>query len=108
MSGYFDALLTSANLDAIQAQLEGGGPSGLIPALEMCGPSMNSMSTSSVSIVPDLMRPSMSFDGSPMATTECSSFNFDLGRSHVSLPSMQEDHTAPNMLLPTLAHSGSY
>jgi hypothetical protein len=98
---------TSMNLDAFQTQFEAGEPDGLIPALEMHRQSMNSMSIPSADSVPDLMGPSMSFDGSPMATTE-NSVTFDLDWSRLDYNSMQEDVQALNMQLPTPSsdHSG--
>ncbi|KAJ5197840.1 uncharacterized protein N7498_006957 [Penicillium cinerascens] len=95
---------TSMNLDAFQSQFESGDPEGLIPALEMHRQSMNSMSIPSADSVPDLMRPSMSFDGSPMATTD-NSVTFDLDWSRLDYNNMQEDCTALNMQLPTPASS---
>ncbi|KAJ5119106.1 hypothetical protein N7526_010743 [Penicillium atrosanguineum] len=98
---------TSMNLDAFQNQFEAGEPDGLIPALEMHRQSMNSMSIPSADSVPDLMGPSMSFDGSPMATTD-NSVTFDLDWSRLDYNSMQEDVQALNMQLPTPSsdHSG--
>jgi hypothetical protein len=91
---------TSMNLDAFQTQFESGDPDGLIPALEMHRQSMNSMSIPSADSVPDLMGPSMSFDGSPMATTD-NSVSFELDWSRLDYNSMQEDCTALQMQIPT-------
>ncbi|KAJ5114890.1 Zinc finger C2H2 [Penicillium alfredii] len=92
---------TSVNLDAFQAQFEAADPNGLIPALEMHRQSMNSMSVPSAESVPDLMGPSMSFDGSPLATADNTSLNFDLEWSQLDMQTMNDDYTAMHMQLPT-------
>jgi len=100
----FGSFPTSMNLDAFQTQFEMGDPDGLIPALEVHRQSMNSMSIPSADSVPDLMGPSMSFDGSPMATTD-NSVTFDLDWSRLDYNSMQEDCTALNVQLSTPSSS---
>ncbi|KAJ5594059.1 Zinc finger C2H2 [Penicillium hispanicum] len=99
----FGSLATSVNLDTFQAQFEAGDPNSLIPALEMHRQSMNTMSIPSAESVPELMPHSMSFDGSPLATTDNNSLNFDYEWSHLDLPA-PEDYTVLHMV-PTPAHS---
>lgn len=98
------SLFTSANLDAMENQFGAGDPNGLISSLSMHRQSMNSMSVPSTGSVPDLMAPSMSFDGSPLASnTDNVSFDYEWGRLEAS--NMQEDYSAPNMQLSTPAYS---
>lgn len=103
----FSSFNTSLNLDAFQTQFEAGDPNALIPALEMPQQSMNSMSTPSANSVPDLMGPSMSFDGSPLAADN-NNFNFDLEWSRLGLPPMQDDYTTFGMQLPNSVDSNHH
>ncbi|CAL5866116.1 uncharacterized protein PFLUO_LOCUS323 [Penicillium psychrofluorescens] len=95
---------SSMNLDAFQAQFGAGDPNGLISSLEMHRQSMNTMSVPSADSVPELMGP-VSFDGSPLASTENASLNFDLEWSQLDMQNLGEDYTAMQMQLPPAGNS---
>ncbi|KAJ5768660.1 Zinc finger C2H2 [Penicillium manginii] len=99
------SLFTSANLDAMENQFGAGDPNGLISSLSMHRQSMNSMSVPSAGSVPDLMAPSMSFDGSPLASNTDHAMSFDYEWNRLEASNMQEDYSAPNMQLPTPVYS---
>jgi hypothetical protein len=95
---------TSVNLDSFQSQFESGDPQGLIPSLQMHRQSMNSISVPSADSVPDLMGMS-GYDGSPLATTDNNSLNFDFEWSNLDYTEVDADYTALNMQLQTPAQS---
>ncbi|KAJ5111487.1 Zinc finger C2H2 [Penicillium argentinense] len=106
MGGQDFSLFTSANLDAMENQFGAGDPNGLISSLSMHRQSMNSMSVPSAGSVPDLMAPSMSFDGSPLASSADPNLSFEYEWSRLEASStMPEDYSTSNMQLPTPAYS---
>ena len=105
--GDLDSLTTSSvNLNAFHDQLMAGDPSDLVPALEMHPQSTTSLSIPSAGSVPDLMNPSLSFDGSPLASTDNTTPNFDLEWSRLDA-TPQDEYTIFNMQLGTPGYTES-
>ncbi|KAJ5692647.1 Zinc finger C2H2 [Penicillium macrosclerotiorum] len=100
---------TSFNLDSLQTQFAAGEPDGLISELQTHRQSMNSMSIPSTESVPDLVRASMSFNGSPMATTDTTSLNFDAEWNNLGMFDNVDinanDYTVMNMQMPIQDYS---
>ncbi|EAW09391.1 putative C2H2 transcription factor (Ace1) [Aspergillus clavatus NRRL 1] len=87
---------TSLDFQAFQSQLEAADPNGLILPSDFQRQSLDSASP-----VPDLVATSMGFDGSPIASTDTSSLNFDLDWNQLEVQNLDEEFTTLNMQLLT-------
>ena len=91
----FNTFPTSMDFEAFQSHLEGCDPNGFPTALDGHRQSFDSNS------VPDLVGTSMGLDGSPVASTDNTSLNFDLDWSNLDPSNFDEEFTTMPMQVVT-------